>query len=196
MLLQIHIAGAKRSGKTTVARIVLQELRAQGFRAVIFDTDPIRQALLRAAHGVRNESVEAPIGSELNKEFHPKACRRLFEAKIPRALKAGKTPIVTATHSRPWWYEEAERVAKQYSAKLRFIVLETPSLEETVRRAREDTSRSDTKDLTNPVQLEAYLASTASFNATYAGFQKEHLLLRQNTPEVMARIALEYILQK
>lgn len=190
MKIQIHIAGTKRSGKTTIAVAVQSALIAKGLSVVMFDIDTVRRKLFG------QEDIDAPIGSPQNQRMHREAHEHLFSVLIPETLKEGKTPIVVATHSRRIFYERAETVSVEHGATLKFILLETPDLQETVRRAKSDgKSLSDTNDLEkNPEQMKAYLASTELFLESYRGRDGNYLWIPQATQEEMTARAMRYIL--
>lgn len=186
-MLQIHIGGTKRSGKSTLARYL--GLRLAPFHAVVRDVDDIRRSIFQQS------DVAAKIGSPENQQFHSWAYNALFELVVPVVLEAGGTPIVTATHSRIECYYLALRLAKQYGARLKYILLEAPPWEEVVRRASCDRlSLSDTNDLSgDDEQIKAYRESAARFEQSYSNFQEPHLRIAQADIGTMVAKATEYI---
>lgn len=156
----------------------------------MFDIDTVRRELFGQA------DIDAPIGSPQNQRMHREAHEHLFSVLIPKTLKEGKTPIAVATHSRRIFYERAEAVAVEHGATLKFILLETPDLQETIRRAKSDEkSLSDTNDLEkDPEQMKAYLASTNQFNESYRDRTGNYLWIPQTSLNEMTTLALRYIL--
>src|SRR3989344_1912189 len=139
---QIHIGGAKRSGKTTLARKLAWRLLRRNFTVALFDIDDVRRELFGQA------DIDAPIGSDDNKRMYAAAHEYLFKDAIPQAIRSGAIPIMVATHSRRELYDRAFEVSEKCRATLKFVLLEPPSIEETIRRAESDTtSVSDTKNL-------------------------------------------------
>ena len=190
MKLQIHIGGTKRSGKTTLALRIKSALADRGVNPVLFDIDNIRRDLFGPA------DIAAPIGSEANRVFHASAHRYIFKALIPTAFRAGQTPVMVATHSNRMYYDAARETAESEGATLKFVLLETPSMEEAARRSCADIiSLSDTRDLTeNTAEREAYLASTRAFARSYREQPGDYVWVPQSSPDEMAAVALHYIL--
>lgn len=188
--IQIHIAGTKRSGKTTLARKIWAELERQNHHAVIFDIDDVRRTLFGEADKI------ALIGSPENQRMHREAHEWIFTIGIPNALQDGKISIMVATHSHRALYERAVEISENHSTILKFIMLQTPLLEDTVRRAKtDDLSLSDTVDLeNNPAAMEAYLTSTKRFEESYANRDGNYIWIPQGTPKGMTEIAMRYIL--
>jgi len=187
--IQIHIAGTKRSGKTTLARKIWTELERRNHHAVIFDIDDVRRTLFGEADKV------AKIGSPENQRMHREAHEWIFSVGIPNAFRDGKIPIIVATHSRRALYERAVQTASIHGVELKFLLLETPKWDEVVKRACGDEhSLSDTNDLEKDAQKEAYLASTNQFNESYQNREGNHLWVAQMPSEEMATVAMRYIL--
>lgn len=190
-LYQIHLAGPQRSGKTTLARMLEEALRARGFKPVILDVDHTKLAIF---------GPNAPIGSPENADRQKCSYNALFGLRIPDVLSAGGTPIMTATHAQDHVYGQAWNVADQHRADLRFILLEPVSVEEVARRARADTgSSSDMRDLeTNPDARQTYLETCARFERIYrsGAFKGPHLWVCQGKLEDMFAFALEYVLSE
>ena len=189
MKIQIHIAGSKRSGKTSLGRKLRKSLAEYGFIPAIFDIDDVRRELFG------KEDAKASIGSEANRRFHAAAYEHIFVVLIPKALTTGRLPITIATHANRTYYDRACAIADFYGAKLGFFLLEVPSFHEVIRRAAVDTeSLSDTKDLLgNPAEKEAYLASTSMFETSYRGKPGKYVWIRQEDKEIMARNALAHL---
>ncbi len=190
MKLQIHIGGTKRSGKTTLAELIQRDLKSREMNPVVFDIDEVRRDLFGPA------DTAAPIGSEANRVFHASAHWYILKALIPNAFRAGQTPIMVATHANRRYYEAARETAEGEGATLKFVLLETPTVEEAARRSRADTtSLSDTRDLEgDPTQMEAYLVSTLAFIESYREQQGNYFWIPQSSPDEMAALALHYIL--
>lgn len=189
-MLQIHIGGPKRSGKSTLAKLLEQPLFLKGFRPVILDIDEVRRGIFGEA------GARAKIGSPENQQFHAWAFGGLFQVAIPAVLKAGGVPIAVGGHSRRKNYDDAVRIAAHYGASLRFILVDAPSWEETVRRAKSDTeSFSDVTDLgTDLDQQRSYWEQKERFAQSYGDFQEPHLRLAQGTPEQVVEAAMRFIL--
>lgn len=190
MQFQIHIAGTKRSGKTTVAQIIQEGLERAGCRTVILEVDNIRRALFGRLDAM------AAIGSPENLALHLRALEAMFNVAIPGVLEVNGTPIVVTTHSRRRLYDTARKCAQQHAVPFRFIMLESPPYEEVQRRARADTSSlSDTRDFNDPAVTEEYWVSRRRLEAEYAELEIEKDLFRlpQGTPEQMTAAALRFI---
>ncbi len=190
MKIQIHIAGTKRSGKTTLAQKILAELERRHYHAIIFDIDEVRRTLFGEADKI------AAIGSPENQRMHLDAHEWIFTVEIPNALRYEKIPIMVATHSHRALYERAVQIASTQKTELKFLLLETPDWNEVVKRARGDErSFSDTDDLEkDQKQKEAYLASTNQFNESYLSKDGNYLWIAQMPLEEMTETAMRYIL--
>lgn len=189
---EIHICGAKRSGKSTLAENLLPQLARFGFKPVVIDVDRVRRAIFG------DEDMLAKIGSPENTRMHACAMRAIFKLLIPTSLVAGGSPIVTATHSRRENYYEAARIARDHGVQFRFIILETPETEELVRRSRigSESDASDTDDLTRGDQFESFQASLDRLSRSYGSdFEEAHIKITQSNPQEMAANALLYILE-
>lgn len=188
MQCQIHIAGTKRSGKTTVAQMISGGLERVGFNPVILEVDNIRRALF----GRLDEM--ATIGSAENLALHLRALEAMFSVAIPGILEVGGTPVVVTTHSRRRLYDTARTCAEQHKVSFYFIMLESPPYEEVKRRAASDaTSVSDTKDLDDPAVVAEYWVSRRRLEEEYAGLKEEIFFVPQGTPEEMSRTVLSFI---
>jgi len=143
-MLQIHVAGAKRSGKTTLARALRSKLAERSFRPVLIDVDEVKGKLFEG------EDTGVP-DSEKSWRCHALAVRAMFGV-VPYVLEAGGAPIVVATHSGRESYESACAISNAFHTELHFLVVEAPSVEEAAARARNASSsdQSDMKDFGNP----------------------------------------------
>jgi len=165
-------------------------LLRRNFTVALFDIDDVRRELFGQA------DIDAPIGSDDNKRMYAAAHEYLFKDAIPQAIRSGAIPIMVATHSRRELYDRAFEVSEKCRATLKFVLLEPPSIEETIRRAESDTtSVSDTKNLAgDPDQMREYQLSTERFLESYKGKTGNYTWIPQGEPEKMVRKALRYVL--
>lgn len=188
-MLQIHIGGTKRSGKTTLALGMFQRLSVCGLKPVILDVDTVRRGIFG------DDDERAKIGSPVNVRMHGCAMHTIFRVMIPTILTAGGTPITVATHSRRMNYLEARAIALRNRATLRYLLLDTPERDEVIRRKKADVaSLSDSTDLIgDAAQLEAYRESCERFDTAYRDFTEPHLRIPQGDPAQMLDAAVQYI---
>lgn len=190
-MIQIHVGGTQRSGKTTLANLLEGKMVGLGFKPVILDVDHTKLTIF---------GPNAPIGSPENAARQRSSYNALFGLRIPDVLAAGGVPIMTATHAQDTIYARARQVAARYGAEARFILIESVSVSEATRRANADTtSTSDMRDLdTNEQARKTFLETCARFDRIYRNpdqpFIHPHLYLKQGTPEEMAERAMHYIL--
>ncbi len=187
--LQIQIAGAPRTGKTTLARNIQKRLQELEHRCVVVDVDETRTRVFR--------NDEPPLGSQLQKLMQSWTYNAVFGLRIPDILAGGGVPIFAATHAHPESYGRAESVARDMNSELRFIILETTTFEEMARRCRDDgESHSDMHDpVAHPAERENWEDISSRIRSAYGpDFKKPCLRLTQGTPEEMAETTLRYIL--
>lgn len=129
--------------------------------------------------------------------MHREAHEWIFNTGIPSAFREEKIPVMVATHSHRALYERAVETAEKHGAILKFLIVETPQIQEVVRRAKTDRdSLSDTNALENDAaQIREYLASTTHFEESYRDKSGNYLWIPQDTPEKMLAAALQYIFQ-
>jgi len=196
-VLQIHIGGTQRTGKTTLARTIGEVLRtipvspsrSARMRVVEIDIDVTRTTIFKD-----NEPV---IGSELQSWMQICAMNAAIELQVPDIVMAGGIPILIATHSRKTSYPKAKAVSQKLDTRLTFILLKAPSFEEFVKRCAttSDGDKSDMRDpLKNTQALKIYQETVDRFNETYRDFTESHLVIQQGSVIDMARTALKFIL--
>lgn len=187
---QIHFAGTQRTGKTIIALVVTKVLESIGFNPVLVDIDETRTTVFA--------ENEPRIGSPLQHLMHSWTYRVIFNFRIPDILKCNGTPVVAATHSHPENYQEAKRVSEGFGSALKFIILESPSIEEVARRCQ-NTSESDKSDMRDiiddPNQRRVYEGTQRRFEKTYKELNGSYLRIPQGSIAEMAQKALDFILQ-
>jgi hypothetical protein len=191
-MLQIHIAGPQRSGKSELARRIASALVAEEHKPVIIDIDETRSAIFP------QENTSYDIGDDLNRKIQFFSYNAIHDLRVPDVLKAGGVPIVTATHANEHQYPRAVSNSKKLHSRLRFILLEPATDEEVDRRAKLDViSRSDIRDLTDSKQLAVYKDTVARFYKVYrdSQFEGEVLWIPQGRPENMFSKAWAYLVQ-
>jgi predicted kinase len=187
----IQIGGAKRSGKTTLAKGLLLGLDAHCSPALL-EVDDVKNSLF-GADVVRSKLPDTPESLQL----HATALRTMFGTLIPELLYAGKSPIVIDTHDNIRTYQHGKALAAQHCVPFKFLFVESPTLEEaTVRamRAAPD-DPSDMKDFSNPNIVDSFLLNVKRMHELYDAFKEPHCSIRQGSPESMLYQALEYILR-
>ena len=138
-MIQIHIAGAVRTGRSTLASGLAEKLKELGERPIVVDVDETRRLIFR--------EDEPLLGSEMQKTMQKWTYNSILEFHIKDILRAGGIPIFAATHAHPETYERARAIPQEMGSCLRFIILEEPSFHEMVRRYKVDTkSFSDMHD--------------------------------------------------
>ena len=102
----IHIGGAMRTGKTTLAKKLRTELAKMGYTSGLIDVDQTRTLTFGKDEPVlgnldpksRPEDV-APF--QLQKKMQAWSYGNIFEVQIPLVVNAGAIPIFAATHAGP-----------------------------------------------------------------------------------------------
>ncbi|KKT67284.1 MAG: hypothetical protein UW61_C0012G0004 [Candidatus Curtissbacteria bacterium GW2011_GWC1_44_33] len=189
-MLQIHIGGTKRSGKTTIAKSLVVALERIGLRPVLLDVDEVRTEIFGGLTGMPD--------SEESLRFHRWTMSAIFEALIPRVVRSGGLPIVVAGHSRIEYYQDAVRLSEHLGTELRFLLVEAPTIEEAARRAGQMKAddRSDMRDFSNPDIQEAFLNAIRRIKADYALVADARLFrIPQGTPEEMFNLAFSATLK-
>jgi predicted kinase len=188
---QINIGGSKRAGKTTLARGLLVELIRRGFRPVIVDSDEVKFEIF----GEKSRGVKPDTPESL--QMHIVASRAVTLCVPPLILKAGGSPIVTATHSRRGSVLEAKALAEQVGVPFRFILLENAPVDELIRRVHE-APVDDLSDVKNTPETElrgSLLGSCQRIRQVYADFCEEHVRISQGNPADMLCAALDFVLE-
>ncbi|OGG79582.1 hypothetical protein A3A39_02465 [Candidatus Kaiserbacteria bacterium RIFCSPLOWO2_01_FULL_54_13] len=187
--LQVHVAGAKRAGKTTLARKLMPFLEERGLHPVLLEVDEIKFKMFG--------SIDALPDTPESLRLHGLALEIMFNIEVPIVLASGCIPLVVATHSSPQDFERAKHLSEKTGSSLRFIVLEPPTLEEAAIRAAaaQTDDRSDMRDFAAPTIRESFLRSVEKIEATYRGLADPRVRwIAQSGPETMAREALNFIL--
>jgi hypothetical protein len=183
--LQIHIGGAKRSGKTTLARAIADDMR--GMCPVIIDVDEVKVKIFGTETGLPD--------SEESLRFHRWTQNAMYRVLLPAVIRGGGVPIVVETHSDISSYTAAQVISAQYQTELKFFLLEPPTLKEATRRAAASIGdNSDMKDFSNPAVVASFEKSVAKVRKTYANVDGAGFFrVKQNTPKVMATAVLSRI---
>ncbi|MBI4150804.1 AAA family ATPase [Candidatus Woesearchaeota archaeon] len=186
----IQIGGAKRSGKTTLAKGLLLGLDAH-CRPALLEVDDVKNTLF-GADVVRSKLPDTPESLQL----HATALRTMFGTLIPKLLYAGRSPIVIDTHDDIRTYQHGKALAHQHGVPFKFLFVESPTLEEATLRARRAApdDPSDMKDFANPKIVDSFLLNVKRMHELYGTFQEPHCKIQQGAPESMWYQALAYIL--
>lgn len=187
--LQIHIDGAKRAGKTTLGKGLRIELTKRGMRAVLIDMDEVRTKIFGKKTGLPD--------SKESLHYRDIVARIICALIVPLILSAGGVPIVVMDHRRKQMFLDILKVSNELETSLKFIVLQSPSLEEVTRRAhrKKEDDFSDMTDFSEPKILRSFLKSVARVQHTYRDTAHHKLLqISQSTPEDMVARALQFIL--
>lgn len=195
--LQVHIAGAKRSGKSTLADNVafaLTQIDDGKYRSVVLDVDRKRIEKFGGMHG-------APDSEESLKE-HSETMRWIFDLLIPQAIQQNVIPVTSAGQSSLYWFQESKRIAEEHKTNLKFLVLRPPTIEEAARRAASagDGYQTDMDNFDDPAVRESFEKSVAKIEETYTdpALTADPALTRidQGTPQEMTLQALKFILNR
>ncbi|MFH1657327.1 MAG: hypothetical protein ABH919_02570 [bacterium] len=185
---QVQIGGTQRSGKTTIAEIIVEVLKSLEKKSVLVDIDITRTAIFA--------EDEPKIGSPLQALMQSWAYNAAF-LRVSDIFCSGGTPVMTATHSRVRIYQEAKQLSKKLGSQLKFIILESPTIEEVAKRCQNtlEKDKSDMRDIINdPVQKNVYKKTLERFRDEYKEFNEPHLKIPQGTLKEMSEKALDYIL--
>jgi hypothetical protein len=192
--LQVHIAGAKRAGKTSLAdnvALALSRIDDGELSAVVLDVDRMRIEKFGGMHG-------AP-GSEESLKEHSETMRWIFDLLIPQSIDNNVVPVTVAGHSSRYWFDEAKRISTEKQTKLKFLVLRPPTLEEAARRGAEADGdhQTDMQDFDDPVVQEEFKKSVEKIEETYGALQDPSLTrIDQGSKEQMTLQALQFILDR
>lgn len=161
MIHQIHIAGAKRSGKTTLGTGLVDWLQTYGISSTLVDVDQVRAEIF-------GELIEVPDSAE-SMQKHLVTIRAMYSSIIPRLLAVKGSPVVVAGHSRRDQYDEMVSLATKCGSTLTIFVVEPPSLAEAAERARSMSSedRSDMRDFTDPRIQRSFIDSAERVATLY-----------------------------
>lgn len=187
---QIHFAGTQRTGKTTLALITIGVLENLGFKPILIDVDDTRTKIFA--------EDEPTIGTPLQQKMQKWTYKAIFNLRLPDVLKFGGTPVVTATHSHIGLYYEAERIAQKFRVPFKFIILETPPIEEVARRCQNmlPGDKSDMTDILKDAnKRRVYLETVERFKKAYDGFNEPHFKIPQRSILEMSEQAIDFILQ-
>ena len=187
---QIHIAGCKRSGKTTLARNLAPLLEQAGYRSIICDVDEVKNRIFGA------EKVMAALpDTPESLEMQSIAIETLFTICIPMVLILGGSPIIVMTHLRRTSYYRGRDIAAQYSIPFKFLLVKAPTLEEAKLRAQhirlED--QSDMRNFNNPKIVQSFLLYAKKIEGVYENFSESYMAVEQADPQEMAMNAFDYI---
>ena len=187
-MLQIHIAGSKRAGKTTLGTHLAEALNQMQMNPVLVDVDALRASVFGPLTQVPD--------SDASLDVHLETIRFIFRWVIPSVITSGGTPIVVAGHSRAPQYDGALEISRRFNTSLKFLLLETPPLSEaSLRGASTEKDRSDMRNFSDRRIKESFLQSAFRINALYKEERGPHLLrLAQAAPKVVFRRALDFIL--
>lgn len=185
-MLQIHIGGAKRAGKTTLARSLASALYYSGKKTTVLDVDEVRTEIFGSMVGIPD--------SEESMRYHLWTMDAIFNALIPRVVALGGIPITVAGHSRRDQFERAVEISAKLQTDLRFLIVEAPSLEEVAERAKHlsPDDRTDMRDFADPRIQKSFLDATARIEATYSLIRDFRIYrISQGSPEAMVSAALK-----
>lgn len=207
----IHIGGAMRTGKTTLAKKLRTELAKMGYTSGLIDVDQTRTLTFGKDEPVlgnldpksRPEDV-APF--QLQKKMQAWSYGNIFEVQIPLVVNAGAIPIFAATHAGPAYvdgkpvpiYDRLEQIANKLGNKLCLILLEATTVDEMAKRCMNDAdSNSDMvgDPRENPTLLENWRTAVERIKQSYADCTKPLIWIPQGTPEEMADKALAFVLE-
>jgi len=189
--LQIHVAGAKRSGKTTLAKGIFTALRGMNLRPVLVDVDDVKHKIFG--------NVTAAPDSEESLRIQGWTLSAMFDVIVPAVLTAHGTPIVAATHSNHTTYANTKRISEDFGSSLKFLLLEAPTLEEAALRAQSAgaSDLSDMKDFSNPLVRKSFVDAARRVEESYADVKDSQVFrLKQGSPDSMVGVALEFILRE
>jgi predicted kinase len=190
--LQIHVAGAKRSGKTTLATALAEALsKTEGgaYKPKVLDVDRVRIELFGGMHG-------APDSEESKKE-HAETMAQIYTSLLPQAIDAGFTPIVVAGHSHQKWLGEAEKISAEKHTKLTFLILRAPTIEEAARRAAAapEENQTDMQDFNDPMVRASFERSVTQVEDSYRNTTNPQVhWIEQDTVDKKAERALAFVL--
>ena len=198
---QVHIGGTTRSGKTTLGNNLCKALKELGHTGILLDIDHTRSLTFGKDEPILgtfspDANAEGKKNFQLQKQMQGWSYNNLFFVQIPIVSLAGAIPIVTATHGRVGFYDDAQRTANELGNQLRFIILEDPGLKEVGRRCLRDTeSKSDMHNpLNNHIERDNYESISRRIQEAFGSFERPLCMIRQGTPEEMTQHALTYIL--
>lgn len=159
--LQIHIDGAKRAGKTTVAKGIVKILRAKGLQPVLIDMDEVRMKVFGRDTG-KPDSPES-LG------YRHWVAKAMCEVITPAVLDSGGIPIVVMDHDFEQTYDQIKKLSKNLGSSLKFIVLESPAFEEARNRSEFMVSDdySDMTDFSDPEIRASFLRSAKRIDNYY-----------------------------
>lgn len=184
---QIHVAGAKRAGKTTLAKNLIPALAGNGSRPVLVDVDEVKANIFGTETGLPDTAESA--------RFHRWAREVIYNLLVPATIKAGGIPVVVETHSDLSYYLRALDISKRFGTTFKFILLEPPTLKEAGRRASGSAGdHSDMQDFGSEAVRQSFNLSVAKVERAYAGVEGKHICrIPQGTPGEMAEQALRFI---
>ena len=185
-MLQIHIDGAKRSGKTTLANGITRELSKMGMRPVLIDMDEVRVKIFGTNTGLPD--------SEKSLRYGDWVANAMYETITPAVLSAGGTPILVLDHDRNQTYQKTKDLSDRLGTNLKFLVIKSPDIEEASRRSAKEEEHSDMKDFSHPDIRASFERSVERIRKSYDSFSSPDLLrIKQEIPEDMLRAAINFI---
>lgn len=184
---QIHIAGVQCAGKKTLAHAIAAVMKKYGHRPVVFDSNDTRSCIFGNHPRLPDRS------SEDMKWIRRFGYDAMFGVRIRDILMAGGSSIMVATHAWSGHYARAQEIAARHDAKLRFVVLETPSLSEVDRRSRLLGNWTDFQNMTDSQLLVGEFRNVSAAIAELYGvsFEEPHLKVPQVELDKIEAVASE-----
>ncbi|MEK7536882.1 MAG: hypothetical protein AAB584_00340 [Patescibacteria group bacterium] len=186
--LQIHIDGAKRAGKTTVAKGIIEALRLKGLKPALVDMDEIRMKIF-------GENTGKPDSAE-SLGYRHWVARAMCKVMAPAVLDSGGIPVVVMDHDFVETYEYIKELSRRFGFSLKFIVLESPDLEEAKRRSEFmlPDDYSDMKNWSDPAIRASFLRSAGRIDDYYKNIAESCLIrIPQSSVENMIREAVRFV---
>lgn len=187
--LQIHIDGAKLAGKTTVAKGIMEALRSKNLKPALIDMDEVRVKIF-------GEKTGKPDSSE-SLGYRHWVAKAMCEVIAPAVLDSLGVPIIVMDHDFEQTYEYVKKLSKRFNFHLKFIVLDSPTIEEAGRRSKSLSSgdHSDMKDWSDPQIRASFVRSARRIDDYYRNITGYNILrLPQNNKEAMIAEAVNFVL--
>lgn len=185
-MLQVHIGGAKRAGKSTLARAMANFFQRCGVPAIMIDVDEVRTEIFGGMAGVPD--------SEESMRYQSWAMEAIFNAIIPRVVESGGLPITVASHSRVGQFERAVQISNRLNTRLRFLLVEAPTLAEVIERSKDISpdDKTDMRDFSDPRIRQAFLDAAQRIEDLYSTLCDARITrIHQGSRVVMLEEALE-----
>jgi|SRR3989344_2712078 len=189
--LQIHIDGAKRAGKTTVAKGIINELKKRNLKPVLIDMDEVRTKIF-------GKDTGKPDSAESLRYRHVIA-KIICDVLTPAVLNSGGTPVVVMDHDFDQTYDQIKVLSRRFRTSLKFILVESPSFEEAKRRAELMSSDdySDMVDWSDKKIQASFIRSVNRVEDYYRKITEPNLIkISQDNINQMIKKAVRFTLNK